>query len=232
MISICIPAYEMGGRGGRFIDRSLRQIEAQSYSDHETVVSDQSVDDEIERVCACHPKVRHLRFPRKKGNASANLNHALDQARGECIKIIFEDDFLSGPDSLARMVAGIGRKAWLVHAYWHTDLAGESRVDQTRPHLPKEAEMLLRENTIGAPTALMFKRNELRFDENLRWRMDNEFYYRMLKKFGPPAIMAEPLAVQTLWPGQLTHQIDEAEKEAEEHYLRAKHPAKRRRLFF
>src|ERR1700691_15781 len=119
MISICIPAYEMDGEGARFLSRSLAAIQSQSFSDYETVVSDQSADDQIEKACALFPKVRYLRYPHKRGNSSANLNNALDHASGSYIKIIFQDDFLARTDSLARAVDGIGDKPWLVHSYWH-----------------------------------------------------------------------------------------------------------------
>jgi len=65
----------------------------------------------------------------------------------------------------------------------------------------------------------MFRKNHLKFDENLIWLMDCEFYFRLLKNFGPPAIVAEPLAVQTLWPGQLTQKINDELKRREANYV-------------
>jgi glycosyltransferase involved in cell wall biosynthesis len=223
MISICIPTYEMDGEGVRFLSRSLESIEAQTFRDHETIVSDHSVDDHIEALCRGFARVRYIRNPRHRGNSSANLNVAMDHARGEHIKIIFQDDFLAGSDSLARMVDGIGARPWLVHAYWHTDIEGHARLDPTRPFIPAKPEELLVHNSLGAPTAVMLRKSGLRFDEKLRWVMDCEFYYRLLRISGAPAIIAEPLAVQTLWPGQLTHKLASEVKNAEMNCVQQKH---------
>jgi glycosyltransferase involved in cell wall biosynthesis len=222
MISICIPTYEMDGEGVRFLSRSLESIATQTFTDYEILVSDHSVADDLETVCRRYAKVRYLRNPRQRGNSSANLNNAIDHARGGWIKVIFQDDFLSGSDSLSRMAAGIGEYGWLVHAYWHTDLDGKARRQPTRPSIPAKREKLLVNNSIGAPTAVMFRKSGLRFDESLRWVMDCEFYYRLLRLHGVPAIIHDPLAVQTLWPGQLTHKLTAEVKDAEAAYVQKK----------
>jgi glycosyltransferase involved in cell wall biosynthesis len=219
MISICIPAYEMDGEGAKFITQSLEAIQAQSFQDYETVVSDHSIDDKVEQACARFPKVSYLRNARKRGSASANLNHAINHAKGDYIKVLFQDDFLAGPDSLARMRDGIGDKAWLVHSYWHTDFSGVPRFDPTDPFVPDQHRALVRHNTIGAPSAVMFKKCGMRFDENLRWFMDSEFYYRLLRAVGLPAILREPLVVQTLWPGQVTNKLRQRVKDWEYYYV-------------
>jgi hypothetical protein len=167
--------------------------------------------------------VRHVRFQAKRGNSSANLNNAINHARGDHIKILFQDDFLAGPDALARMAGEIGEKAWLVHGYWHTDYSGGSRLRPTAPAIPGQFHDIRFANTIGAPTAIMFRRCDMRFDENLLWYMDCDFYFRMLCKFGAPQVVAEPLAVQTLWAGQLTNKLAESVKTWERNYITKKH---------
>ncbi len=223
MISICIPAYGMDGMGKKFLARNLDAIAGQSFTDYEIIVSDHSFDYQLQALCDRHKKVKYLRNPKQRGNSSANLNNAIDHAAGDLIKIIFQDDFLAGPGSLARMEAAIGDHPWLVHAYWHTDMSGEPRHDPTSPNIPDPPQSLLWRPHIGAPTALMFRQNPERFDENLIWLMDCEFYYRLHQKFGPPVIIPEPLAVQTLWPGQLTYKIPYEVKLSEAAYIRAKH---------
>jgi glycosyltransferase involved in cell wall biosynthesis len=213
----------MAGEGERFLARALQSIKRQSFTSYEIIVSDHSADDRIERLCARFPKLRYLRNPEKRGNASANLNNAIGHAEGSHIKIVFQDDFLSGPNSLRRMVHQLGERKWLVHAYWHTDFLGQARLEPTRPWIPDDHQLLLLVNSIGAPTAVMFKTSDLRFDENLSWHLDCEFYFRLLQRFGLPAIIAEPLAVQTLWPGQLTHKIADDTKVAEADYIRKKY---------
>jgi glycosyltransferase involved in cell wall biosynthesis len=222
-MSICIPAYEMGGRGAGFLGRLLRSIRTQSFANYETIVSDHCAGDEIKQVCSCFSGVRHVSFSEKKGNSSANLNNALKCAQGEFIKVIFQDDFLSADDSLERMTSGIGDQKWLAHGYWHTDQKGKCRFSPTIPRMPDNPKELASNNTIGAPTAVMFRNCDLRFDENLMWFMDCEFYYRLACELGQPTLISDPLAVQTLWPGQLSRLLDEEIKNREYNYVRNKH---------
>lgn len=223
MISICIPTYEMDGMGAKFLARNLDAIAGQTFTDYEIIVSDHSFNYDIQTLCDRHARVKYVRNPKQRGNSSANLNNAIDHATGDLIKIIFQDDFLAGPDSLARMATAIGDHPWLVHAYWHTDLSSIPRNDPTTPHIPDPPQNLLWRPAIGAPTAVMFRQNPERFDENLIWVMDCEFYFRLHQKFGPPVIIPEPLAVQTLWPGQLTYKIPYEVKLSEAAYIRTKH---------
>jgi glycosyltransferase involved in cell wall biosynthesis len=210
----------MAGAGERFLARALQSIKAQNFTDYEIIVSDHSADDKIKRLCTRFSKLRYVRNPEKRGNAAANLNNALEHAKGTPIKLVFQDDFLAGPGSLRHMMDQLGGKPWLIHAYWHTDFFGHARLEPTRPWVPDDHESLLLVNSIGAPTAVMFKKNDLRFDENLSWYMDCEFYFRLLQRFGLPVIVPEPLAVQTLWPGQLTHKIADDAKAWEADYIR------------
>jgi glycosyltransferase involved in cell wall biosynthesis len=212
----------MGGEGARFLSRSLEAIRSQSFSDYETVVSDHSADNKIEEVCARFAKVRYVRNPSNRGKSSANLNNAIDHASGDLIKVVFQDDFLAGPGSLGRIADSLGDKHWLVHSYWHTDLSGAPRFWPNQPFIPDRPSQLLRCNSIGAPTAIAFKKCALRFDQNLRWKMDCEFYYQLLRKLGRPSVVSEPLAVQTLWPGQLTHKLSDGVKAWEYFYVQGK----------
>jgi glycosyltransferase involved in cell wall biosynthesis len=223
MISICVPVYEMAGQGVKFLARLLNSIAAQSFTDYETIISDHSIGGEIAALCADKPKLRYIRNPNNRGSSSANLNHAINNANGGHIKIILQDDFLAGPEALGRMIEKITGSAWLVHAYWHTDIAGQTRFHPTQPFIPDDHATLLQTNSIGAPTAIMFQKNELRFDENLIWFMDCEFYFRLLQNFGPPVIITDPLAVQTLWPGQLTHKLTADVKQREAEYIQNKY---------
>jgi glycosyltransferase involved in cell wall biosynthesis len=222
-ISICIPAYEMGGVGPDFLRRSLASIQTQSFTDYEIIVSDHCAGDEIKNICSGFDRVRHLAFSEKKGNSSANLNNALNYAAGKFIKIIFQDDFLAADDSLERMIGEVGDRRWLAHGYWHTDYDATLRFRPTNPSIPHDHKQLLKSNSIGAPTAIMFQNCDLRFDENLLWTMDMEFYYRILGRLGLPAIIKDPLAVQTLWPGQLTNQLSDEIKKWEYGYIKSKH---------
>ena len=91
IISICIPAYEMGGDGARFLDEALAGIAAQTFQDFEVVVADQSEDDEVSAVCdgwGGHFDIQRLDTRHLARRASSNCNEAMRASRGKIIKIL------------------------------------------------------------------------------------------------------------------------------------------------
>ena len=51
LVSIAIPVYEMNSMGKYFLDISLRNIANQTYKDIQVVISDHSVNSELEELC-------------------------------------------------------------------------------------------------------------------------------------------------------------------------------------
>ncbi|WP_294624268.1 glycosyltransferase, partial [uncultured Roseovarius sp.] len=104
-ISVCVPAYEMGGRGCEFLDHSLKVLSDQDFQNFEVVVADQSEDNAIKNLCDDYSglNVRHIPTGHLKRQASANTNAAIDNSCGVVIKVLFQDDFLNGRDALAKI---------------------------------------------------------------------------------------------------------------------------------
>jgi glycosyltransferase involved in cell wall biosynthesis len=99
LVSIVIPAFNP-----RFFDQALLSALAQTYEQVEIVICDDSPGDEIRRVVAsftepAHP-VRYLRNPQRLG-LQGNLLRCVEEARGEFIKVLCDDDRLFAP-SLAQ----------------------------------------------------------------------------------------------------------------------------------
>ena len=49
-ISICIPCYEMSGKGHKYLEHNLNHIVSQNYKNFEVIISDQSQDDKIKTL--------------------------------------------------------------------------------------------------------------------------------------------------------------------------------------
>ncbi|SFB47985.1 Glycosyl transferase family 2 [Pseudomonas sp. NFIX10] len=95
LVSIVIPAYNP-----RFFDQALLSALAQTYEHIEIVVCDDSSDDEIRQIVesfteSSHP-IRYLRNPRRLG-LQGNLLRCVEEARGEFIKVLCDDDRLFAP---------------------------------------------------------------------------------------------------------------------------------------
>ncbi|MEN2396197.1 glycosyltransferase [Pseudomonas halotolerans] len=95
LVSIVIPAYNP-----RFFDQALLSALAQTYEQIEIVVCDDSSGDEIRQIVdsfaePSHP-IRYLRNPQRLG-LQGNLLRCVEEARGEFIKVLCDDDRLFAP---------------------------------------------------------------------------------------------------------------------------------------
>lgn len=93
LVSLVIPAFN-----SRFFERTLNSAVSQSYGHLEIIVCDDSRDNVIEDIVASVSEetgvaVRYVRNPRTLGFVG-NLKACLDQAQGELIKFLCDDDLL------------------------------------------------------------------------------------------------------------------------------------------
>lgn len=95
LVSIVIPAFNP-----RFFSQALESALAQTYQPLEIVVCDDSAGDEIRQIVESfvepvHP-VRYLRNPQRLG-LQKNILRCVEEARGELIKVLCDDDRLFAP---------------------------------------------------------------------------------------------------------------------------------------
>jgi glycosyltransferase involved in cell wall biosynthesis len=197
-ISICIPTYEMHGRGTPFLEAAFRSIYAQIFTDFEVIVSDHSADDAIEKLCqtwgSAFP-LTYLRNTENRGKSAANLNNAIRHAKGLFIKPLFQDDLFYSTAALLQFYQHAQKypKSWVAAGCWHTNEWSSSLHQLHRPAWHRH--MLYGINTLGAPSIVLFKNEGLYFDDTLIWLMDCEFYDRLKKKYGKPVCIKEPLLI-------------------------------------
>ncbi|MFJ3377993.1 glycosyltransferase [Pseudomonas sp. NPDC086112] len=95
LVSIVIPAFNP-----RFFSQALESALAQTYEHVEIVICDDSSSDEIRDIVEtfvepAHP-IRYLRNPQRLG-LQKNVLRCVEQARGEFIKVLCDDDRLFSP---------------------------------------------------------------------------------------------------------------------------------------
>lgn len=202
MISIVIPAYEMGGRGVEMLRDLFASIAAQTFADMEIIVS----SDEVKPFGFPFPSGRVTWIEGKPG-AAANLNNAIDHAHGDIIKPMFQDDKFMEPDTLQKIADAftVFDASWIACTS-HNEGVGYDTYDHI-PYLHRNLEELRKgENTYGGPSAMAWRKNDLRFDENLKWLFDCEFYARMAEHYGVPVFVDTPIYVRQ-WDGMATHTV-------------------------
>lgn len=193
MISICIPTHKFPN-SEFFLKRCLDSIRMQTYQDFEIIIKD-------------------------KGTGMADkLNQALKEARGDLIKVLFTDDYFHDKDALKRLVDA-HRGHWTVTGCVHDDGS------LINPHYPNwNRFMSSGVNTIGSPSVLMMKNEKdlPRFDENLQWLVDCDYYQRMYDKYGEPNLLNDINVVIGLHDNQETNMLSDEVKESEELYVKNK----------
>lgn len=187
MISICIPTYEMKGKGDEYLEYSFNILYHQTFKDFEIIISDHSESNLIKNLCDRWSEVLTIHYyknPYNRGNSSANINNALKYAKGDIIKILFQDDFLYNEFSLKNQLECF-KGNWMVTACCHYN--GQ---ELYKPFYPRyHNNIQYGRNTISSPSVLMLKnKNIIEFDENLIWLMDVDYYKRLYDKFGKPTI--------------------------------------------
>lgn len=206
-ISVCIPAYDMGGQGGRYLAHSFERLAAQDFTDFEVVVSDQSEGPAVAEACAAFVgrlAIRRVDFRAGPRQASANCNNAMMHARGGLLKILFQDDFLCDDSALRQVLdayRATGRK-------WVLTGSAVTRDGETleRPMVPRWHDQIrFGRNTISSPSVLALEAgNDIWFDENLIWLMDADMYQSCHAAFGAPAIVPATLIANRLHEGQVS----------------------------
>lgn len=200
-LSCAIPCYEMFGQGVQFLERSLEVLENQTFRDFEIVVTDNSEDFSIKRLCQDFD-VRYIRYGVR--GMGANTNEAILNCKGELIKILYQDDYLTYPEALQDIVDNFkDEDNWLFTG------------SHNNPH-PRYSNV----NTLGSPSAMTIRnKNPLLFDETLKWALDLEYYKRMYKAFGEPKILDKVGVVIGLGEHQQTRNLDIETKMYEENLV-------------
>lgn len=209
-ISILIPAYEDGKR----LEGLLRSIEEQTEKDYQVIISDDSESDDCKKVARKFSNRMALTYlPHKRGKtAAANWNNLLRYAPGKIIKFMHQDDWFAEPESLKKMVdlleesgCSFAFSGWkLVNASNY--VYGFISPEQER-NLRENIDNLFLGNCIGAPSDTIFYKNEVLFDEEMRWAVDIDFYLQYLHCRPGFALTREPLVCIEQHDGQVTKQV-------------------------
>lgn len=192
MISVCIPYYDGMENGAFFLKRAIDSVTSQSYKDYEIVLTNE-------------------------GSMPVNTNAAIKRAKGDIIKILYQDDYLQTPYYLEELAAKF-KGGWLVTSCLHDD-----GTKLFNAHYPQWNDEIHKTNTIGSPSVLAMENPGLLFDEKLSWMLDADLYKRLYEKYGLPTILNDINVVIGIHPGQMTNLLSDEQKNEEVEYVTKKH---------
>jgi glycosyltransferase involved in cell wall biosynthesis len=219
-LSICIPTYEMNGKGDVFLEHSFNILTKQTFKDFNIIISDHSKTDLIKNVCDKYQdklSIIYLKNLKNIGNSSANINNAIKHATGKMIKVLFQDDFLFNEDSLEITLNNFdtSKYKWLVSRCEHS-YDGQTFVRDFTPRYHKD--IYLGDNTISSPSVLtILNETPLLFDENLIWLMDCDYYKQCYINFGEPKILNAITVVNRIGNHQVSNTLATSEIKNYEH---------------
>jgi glycosyltransferase involved in cell wall biosynthesis len=187
MISICIPAYKRI----KYLNRLLDSIERQSYKNFEVIVSDDSDDDSVLNLVNAFKSKYTIQYYSNSPSLGtpANWNSAISKAKGDWIKIMHDDDWFSTKDSLQKFIDATLKGPKFIYSSYSNYIETEDRFNLIRHnkaqlnHILSQPMLLLSENIIGPPSVTLFHKSILeQYDERMKWRVDLEYYIRVLLK--------------------------------------------------
>lgn len=215
----------MGGKGADFLRFSFDKLILQTFTDFDVVISDQSKNDEIDKVCKEYSNSLDIHYFREKPEAtpSDNNNNAIKHATGKLIKILFLDDFLYHPKALEEIAQNfdLEKDRWLLTA----SISSKDGETFYRPFFPTyNDEKILFKNTISAPSVATLRNdNPVLFDTNLIWWQDLDFYKRYYERYGAPKILNDVNVVIRVHGNQMGNSSKEKIRENEYRYILKKY---------
>jgi|SRR5688572_19562082 len=187
-ISICIPAYKRT----EFVKRLLDSIVIQTFKNYEVIISDDSPGDEVRQIVDHFSRdlspIVYFKNPKPLGTP-ANWNKAISLGKGKWIKLMHDDDWFSGPDSLVKFAEAAKKETGaMLFASYHDVFLATGKEKRIIPPalrfrmLKKEPAILISRNIIGPPSVIMHRNDGFHFyDTELKWLVDIDMYIRRLK---------------------------------------------------
>ena len=186
-ISICIPAYKRIN----YLLRLLNSITIQSYKNFEVILTDDSPDETVKDILKDYKALNIQYYKNEKPlGTPANWNVAISMATGQWIKLMHDDDWFSSKDSLQIFADHAIANHYFVFCAYTNVFENAIRKTQSifmpwawRKKIIKEPGVLLAHNVIGPPSVTLIHSSiKEKYDESLKWRVDMEFYMRILQK--------------------------------------------------
>jgi glycosyltransferase involved in cell wall biosynthesis len=207
-VSICIPAYNKTEK----LTKLMESIKIQIYKDYEIVITDDSSDNENGKMLKTYNElpVKYIKNETNLG-PSKNWNQSIKQAKGQYIKMMFDDDWFSDENSLGKFVSMLDENPEIDIAFsgTHQVFAEKSYsryiAEKDAKRIKQDWKNLFLGNVVGAPSAVIFRNKEYLFDESLKWVVDVELYMSILKEHPKFVYTKEPLVSIGMDDDQLTN---------------------------
>jgi glycosyltransferase involved in cell wall biosynthesis len=198
IVSICIPAFKRPD----FLKRLLDSICIQRFQDFEVIVTDDSPDQSVKKICQYYEDKISIFYYQNQPSLGTpeNWNEAVRRAKGKWIKIMHDDDWFKDENALYSFVKSVKlhpESSFVFSAYKNissSNYGKEVFISTTSfryKMLLKNPATLFSRNIIGPPSCVMYKKEPgIDFDNRLKWLVDIDFYINYLSINKPVYINA------------------------------------------
>lgn len=181
MISIIIPTYN----NLELFKRAYHSVESQTEKDIEIIVVDDSSTNDIQTYCQKLPVLYHHNRPAL--GAVKNWNSGLKKAKGDFVILMHHDEAMKDKNFLGSVQTSFRQGYDVVVSNIEIHKGDIIRKGLCSSWLKRifvsHSSLLLVRNLIGPCACVAFKKEKIVFfDEKLKWTVDMEWYYRLLKK--------------------------------------------------
>jgi glycosyltransferase involved in cell wall biosynthesis len=188
LISICIPAYKRIA----YLKRLLDSIDKQTFLNFEVIITDDSPDNSISDFLRQNNYSFIYQYIKNEPAKGTPLNwlEGIKYAKGEWIKIIHDDDWLTNGNSLQLFANAISDSIDCIFsgyiAYFEkSDKVIDKTISLRRfQRIARHPYFLFSSNELGPPSVVMFRRGiKETYDPALKWLVDIEAYIRIFNHY-------------------------------------------------
>jgi glycosyltransferase involved in cell wall biosynthesis len=212
VITVCIPTYNRAAS----LAKAIASAQAQTVREIEILVADNHSSDDTERLVReasrADARIRYVRHAKNIGMPH-NFSACITEARGELIKFLCDDDLLA-PECVARLARALEQPGVMLAACARQFVDSSLKPIRIVGARPQAAvidgrtmirELFARRNSIGEPTAVLFRRADaLRgFDARYEQAFDVEMWCHLLAR-GSLAYVPEALCSVRVHAAQAT----------------------------
>ena len=189
-VSILMPAIRP-----TWINEAIQSALAQTFTDFELIISDDSVDDEVEKLVSTWSdrRLQYFRNP-QLGAPGSNRDFLISRARGEYIKFLFDDDFLY-PHSL-KLLLSMASRTGCALAFHSRNFVDENSNIMEQPRFEIRPESRDRFNSLRFKLRRFFQKSiravNVNYDPRNLYPVDSHFFFekmisRRLNLIGEPS---------------------------------------------
>jgi glycosyltransferase involved in cell wall biosynthesis len=206
-ISICIPTFERID----YLRRLLESICIQKFEDFEVIITDDSNDNSVKNLIQFYKDNFIIKYYKNEPplGTPANWNVAISKAEGQWIKLMHDDDWFASSESLLFFAnSATGHRKFIFSSYYAVEEGGARKIHKlsfNQKKIIRQPFVLFAKNLIGPPSTTLIHRSITeQYDERLKWRVDVEFYMRVLENEQNFVYINKPLINIGMNPSQVT----------------------------